>query len=151
MSVIALLFERTWFPGSRARRWLPLVALCIFGPMTAHATPLQDPEPVLVPPGMSEASVVKAIRLGAAKRGWLITKADPGHMEATINVRVHTAKVNIDYDTAKVKVSYLGSENLEYAEKSNGERHIHGNYNKWVRNLSVDIASELALLPPDAK
>jgi hypothetical protein len=150
MSVIALLFERTSIPGSRPWRWLPLLALCAFLPLAAQATPLQDPEPIMVPPGMSEASIVKAIRLGAAKRGWLITKADPGHMEATINVRVHTAKVNIDYDTAKVAITYLGSENLEYAEK-NGQRHIHGNYNKWVRNLSVDIASELALLPPDAK
>jgi hypothetical protein len=140
MSAIALKLKR-----------VVLLVLPLLVVMTAaQAAPLVDPDPVLIPPGLSEQSVVKAIRVGSAKRGWMITKADPAHMEATLNVRVHTVKVNIDYDAEKIRIKYLSSEHLEYAEK-NGQQHIHGNYNKWVRNLAVDISSELALLPPDAR
>lgn len=38
----------------------------------------------------------------------------------------------------------------EYAEK-NGQQHIHGNYNKWARNLAVDISGQLVQMPADAK
>lgn len=130
------------------RHCLWLLPFLVVGP--ALATPLQDPDPVLIPAGLSEQSVVKAIRLGSAKRGWMITKEDPGQMEATLHVRDHTVKVAISHDTQAVRIKYVSSENLEYAEK-NGQQHIHGNYNKWVRNLAVDISAQLAVLPPDAK
>lgn len=116
----------------------------------AHATPLQDPDPVMVPAGLSPDAVAKAIRLGSVKRGWMITRDDPGRMEATLHVRVHTVKVGIDYDTQAVRIQYISSENMEYAEK-NGQQHIHGNYNKWVRNLAVDISGQLVQIPAAAK
>lgn len=116
----------------------------------AQATPLSDPEPVMVPAGLGTDAVAKAIRLGSVKHGWMITRDDPGRMEATLHVRVHTVKVGIEYDTQTVRIKYVSSENMEYAEK-NGQQHIHGNYNKWVRTLAVDISGQLVQMPAAAK
>jgi hypothetical protein len=132
----------------RFRQFLWLLVFAV-GPL-AQAAPLLDPEPVLIPAGLSESSVAKAIRLGSAKRSWMITKDEPGRMEATLHVRTHTVKVAIPYGVRDLHIQYLSSENMEFEQKK-GQQHIHKNYNKWVRNLAVDISAQLAQMPPDAK
>jgi len=63
----------------------------------------------------------------------------PGHLEAQILVRSHEAKVDIFYDEAMYSIIYKDSVNLKY---DNGL--IHKNYNKWIRNLDIDIQRTLS-------
>jgi hypothetical protein len=110
----------------------------------AGAAVLTDPEPIVVPAGLSEPALEKAIRLGGIQRGWIIEKEGPGQMLATLNIRSHQAKVGIQYDLQQVRLTYRSSTNLDYSEKE-GVRHIHANYLKWVRNLANDITVQLQL------
>ena len=124
--------------------WVLPVALLLMA-----ATPLVDPAPIAVPAGLDDKAVAKAIRLGGAQRGWLVTRQDPGAMELTLNIRTHMAKVGVKYDTRSIQLTYLDSTNLDYEEKK-GNRYIHRNYPKWVNNLANDITVQLALVQSQA-
>jgi hypothetical protein len=113
------------------------------------ATPLVDPAPVPVPAGLDDKAIAKAIRLGGAQRGWLVTRQDPGAMELTLNIRTHMAKVGVKYDTKSIQFTFLDSTNLDYEEKK-GNRYIHRNYPKWVNNLVNDVSVQLALAQAQA-
>jgi hypothetical protein len=118
--------------------WLaPLLVLSL-----AAATPLVDPAPLVVPAGLTEKQVEKAVRMGVVKRGWSITGQQKGYVEATLNVRQHMAKVGISYDTQRVSLQYLDSSNLDYAVKKDVPV-IHKNYLKWANNVLLDINVEL--------
>jgi hypothetical protein len=104
-----------------------------------------DPEPIAVPAGISASDVAKAIKVGIVRRGWVISKDENGQIDAVLNVRTHTARVAIPYDAKEVRIKYVSSEDLDYQEK-NGQRYIHSNYVKWVRNMQADIQRELQLL-----
>jgi hypothetical protein len=104
-----------------------------------------DPEPIAVPAGISAGDVAKAIKVGIVRRGWVISKDENGQIDAVLNVRTHTARVAIPYDAKEVRIKYVSSEDLDYQEK-NGQRYIHSNYVKWVRNMQADIQRELQLL-----
>jgi len=110
----------------------------------AAAAVLTDPEPIDVPDGLAPKAIDKAIRLGALQRGWIISERAPGQLEATLNIRSHQAKVAVEFDSERVVLRYLSSSNLDYAEKK-GVRYIHANYEKWVRNLRQDIATQLQM------
>lgn len=122
----------------------PLVALFLMA-----ATPLVDPPPVSVPAGLSEKQVEKAVRVGVAKRSWVVTRSGKGYVEATLNLRQHMAKVGITYDTKQVSLKYLDSSNLDYAVKKDGPV-IHKNYLKWASNVLHDINVELQAATVDA-
>jgi hypothetical protein len=94
-----------------------------------------------IPSGLSDAQIVKAMQSGGATRGWIVKQVEPGHVEATIYVRSHMAKVDIMYDAAAYSIRYNDSENLDYKDGK-----IHRNYNKWVQNLNMDIQRALAML-----
>jgi subtilase family serine protease len=98
-----------------------------------------------VPAGLSASEVAKAIKVGIMRRGWVVSKDQNGQIDAVLNVRKHSAHVAIPYDDKEVRIKYVSSDNLDYQEK-NGERYIHGNYVKWVRNMQADIQRELQLL-----
>lgn len=111
--------------------------------LSVHAAEVMvDPPAVAVPAGLDDKAVNKAIRLGAAQRGWVVSRQDPGFMEATLNIRSHVAKVGITYDSSVVRIGYLDSTNLDYEVKK-GVARIHGNYLKWVSNLARDISLQL--------
>ena len=112
--------------------------------MGARAAPLLEPDPIAVPAGLTVKDVSKAIRAGVVTRGWVVSKDENGKIDAVLNVREHTARINIAYDTKQVKVTYVSSDNLNYSEK-NGVRVIHRNYNNWVHNVVADITRELQL------
>jgi hypothetical protein len=111
-------------------------------PVVMASEVLVDPQPISVPPGLSEKAIVKSIRLGVAQRGWVVTRQDPGYMEATLNIRSHVAKVGITYDAKSIQIRYVDSTNLDYEVKK-GVRRIHGNYLKWVNNIVRDISVQL--------
>jgi len=106
---------------------------------------LVDPAPIAVPAGIAAKDVAKAIRMGLLNRGWVVSKDEAGQIDATLNLRSHTARVAIPYSTKEVSIKYVSSDNLDYQEK-NGTKYIHGNYMKWIRNMEADIQRELQLL-----
>jgi len=119
-----------------------LLGLAVVAPTVMASEVLVDPQPISVPPGLTEKAVAKSIRLGVAQRGWVVSRQDPGYMEATLNIRTHVAKVGITYDTKSIQIQYLDSTNLDYEVKK-GVRRIHGNYLKWVNNIVRDIGVQL--------
>lgn len=116
--------------------------IALTAPSALAAEVLVDPPAISVPAGLDEKAVNKSIRLGAAQRGWVVSRQDPGAMELTLNIRTHVAKVGITYDTSSIKIRYLDSSNLDYEVKK-GVARIHGNYLKWVNNLVRDISVQL--------
>jgi hypothetical protein len=119
-----------------------LLGVAAVAPSAVASEVLVDPEPISVPPGLSEKAVAKSIRLGVAQRGWVVSRQDPGYMEATLNIRSHVAKVGITYDTKSIQIRYVDSTNLDYEVKK-GVRRIHGNYLKWINNIVRDIGVQL--------
>lgn len=111
-------------------------------PSVLAAEVLVDPPAISVPAGLNEKAVNKAIRLGTAQRGWVISRQESGFMEATLNIRSHVARVGITYDASAIQIRYLDSTNLDYEVKK-GVARIHGNYLKWVNNLARDISVQL--------
>lgn len=124
-----------------------LVLIATFGMATTAqsvlaAGVLVDPPAISVPVGLNDKAVNKAIRIGAAQRGWVVSRQELGFIEATLNIRSHVAKVGITYDTGSIGIRYLDSTNLDYTVKK-GVTRIHGNYLKWVNNLVRDISVQL--------
>ena len=105
------------------------------------AKAIENIEASPIPSGLSDAQIVKAMQNGGATRGWIVKQVEPGHVEATIYVRSHMAKVDIMYDAAAYSIRYNNSENLGYKDGK-----IHRNYNKWVNNLNMDIQRAFAML-----
>ena len=123
-------------------RWKNIALVPVLALLMAAAPLLVDPAPISVPAGLTEQAVAKSITLGVAQRGWVISKQEPGLMEATLNIRTHMARVGIAYDTQSVQIRYLDSSNLDYEVKADG-RHIHRNYAKWINNIVHDISVQL--------
>jgi len=128
--------------SSCAPMLMMLLGLVAVAPIAVASEVLVDPQPISVPAGLSEKAVAKSIRLGVAQRGWVVSRQDPGYMEATLNIRSHVAKVGITYDTKSIQIRYLDSTNLDYEVKK-GVRRIHGNYLKWINNIVRDISVQL--------
>jgi len=90
---------------------------------------------------MQEEQVEKAIEAGGLAKGWRMKKINNGVIEASILVRSHIVIVNILYDSKGYEINYKNSTNLNYdAEKST----IHKNYNRWVKNLDINIKWQLS-------
>ncbi len=121
---------------------LSLFSMALLLAGNAHAAkPIENVEGSSIPAGLSDEQIAKTIQRGGAARGWVIKKVAAGHLEATIFVRSHMAKVDINYSNDSYSIRYNDSENLGY---KNGK--IHRNYNKWVKTLNMDIQREFAML-----
>jgi len=117
-------------------------ALALWGSASAHAVvEIQDIEGSPLPEGLSDEQIQKVMVSAGMTRGWVVKAVGPGHMEGTLLIRTHMAKVDIVYDAAGYSIRYKDSENLAY---KNGK--IHRNYNKWVQNLDMDIQRTAVLL-----
>ncbi|TKJ39448.1 MAG: hypothetical protein CEE38_01555 [Planctomycetes bacterium B3_Pla] len=79
-------------------------------------------------------AIIRACKL----RGWIAQPKKKGLIEASINVRMHRAKVEIHYDETKISILYKDSYDLDYADG-----YIHRNYNRWITYLYRTILSEL--------
>jgi hypothetical protein len=122
------------------------LAALLFVPL---AFMLMGARTVLVDPSPSRCHRHRRSKSPRPSRGIVrprvVSKDENGQIDAVLNVRTHTARVAIPYNAKEVRIKYVSSDNLDYSEK-NGERHIHGNYMKWVRNMQADIQRELQLL-----
>jgi hypothetical protein len=105
---------------------------------------LVNPGPIAVPAGLSDAQVAKEIKRALMGRGWAVAQEQPGHIESTLNLREHVARIDITYDTHQVTVAYADSRNLDY-EMKKGKPYIHRNYLSWVNNITTDMASNMQL------
>lgn len=73
--------------------------------------------------------------------GWVVTREAPGVVELQYDKQQgkHMAAIAVRYDHAGYKIDYVTSYNLNYAEVD-GNRRIHPNYNRWIRNLMQRIS-----------
>jgi len=122
-----------------------LLVLSVFvlalGSSGVHAAvQVEDIEGSSIPAGLTDEQIQKTMQNAGLVRGWVIKPVASGHMEATIYVRSHMAKVDIIYDAATYSIRYNDSENLGYKDGR-----IHKNYNKWVQNLNMDIQRSFAM------
>src|SRR5688500_57919 len=125
---------------TRARLSYILLIPLAFLLMGARAIVLADPDPIAVPAVLDEKAVSKAIRMGLAQRGWVVSAEEPGKVDATLNLRSHVARIAITYDKEHVRIAYVSSENLLYEEKKDG-RYINRNYVHWVTNVTQEISA----------
>lgn len=118
-----------------------LCAALILVAAAAHARKdIVDINDAAIPPGLDMDTVTAAIVAGVADRGWLPKVVAPGHVEAALLVRSHSATVDITFDGSTYSITYKDSHNLDY---KNGR--IHRNYNRWVANLNQMLQRKLAL------
>lgn len=127
----------------RSRMLLLVSLLCLAACRTAL---LLNPPPVSFAP-LANKQVEQAIYEGCSKRGWMPTKVRDGLIQATLYQREHLAVVDIAYDDDSFDITYVRSENLRYSD-SDGQQRIHSSYNKWVKNLVMDIEAALSQRRP---
>lgn len=107
--------------------------------------PILNRENIVIPEvgakKLTADDVKRAIMAGGARRGWMVTKDEPGKLELTINVRAkHTAIVAVTYDSTRYSVTFVSALNLDHDPAAGT---IHRNYNRWTNNLVADINAEL--------
>lgn len=74
--------------------------------------------------------------------GWAVVRETPELLELQYDKQgKHQVTVSVSYDTSGYLVRYVTSTNLNYAEVD-GQRKIHPNYNRWVRNLIKQIGGQ---------
>jgi hypothetical protein len=110
----------------------------------ARAEPIYDAV-IRVPNTAAMQDIAKAIKSALIERQWTIQEEENGVIEAKLFVRSHTAEIRIPFDKNYVNIQYISSTNLLYDEKQ-GVRHIHRNYNKWIKLLERDITNRLSWL-----
>jgi hypothetical protein len=124
----------------QSRATAALLALA-FG-VACSATQLTLPGPIL---GLDDKRATRsAILEGMALRGWVVEQEVGSRVLARLHRRTHVAKVWIDYTEKQIEFSYGGSDGLECDAEGDTCLSIHGNYNKWVRNLALDISRKLS-------
>lgn len=96
----------------------------------------------------AKSSVAKAIKRGAASKGWRTKTIKNGLIEANILVKgKYFVAVNIPYTSKGYKIEYKSTRNLKYDPAT---KTIHGSYNKWTRILSERINYELENIGMDS-
>ena len=89
-----------------------------------------------IPPS---AARIKAAIIHAGKtRGWAVTDSEPGRVTLRYAPRTHEVVVAVRYDANGFKIEYVSSREMNYEVKRDAPW-IHGNYNRWIRNLALDI------------
>ncbi len=121
--------------------FVTLATFLVAGCRTAPVMNIED-SPITVTGGKyTQDDVRKAIIRAGTSLGWKMKDIKPGHMEGTLLIRSHMAKVDIFYDKNKYSIKYKDSSNLNYDGTN-----IHSNYNGWVQNLDRAIQAQLSLL-----
>lgn len=94
-----------------------------------------------VNPNISTARLKTVIIEACTRHGWAINSSTDSNIEATLNHNgKETVTVDIPFSREQVEIKYKGSTNMRY-DGSN----IHRSYNRWVKNLEVNIRNGIAL------
>jgi hypothetical protein len=127
------------------RKVVLLLLISLFALSCAHRVqPIYDAE-ISVPPNTQREDISKAIRGSLVARGWTVTKEEQDMIESQIHVRSHTAVIRIPFNETFIRIKYVSSDHLLYSQEG-GTPSIHRNYNKWIKLLEQDIASNLIKL-----
>jgi len=102
---------------------------------------LYNPDPITAAKTLEQTE--RAIKMGLAGRGWIVSKAEPGEIRATLTSRGSIARIIIKYDKDNVTINYDSSQDLDYQIGDDGQPEIHKNYNKWIQWLVRDINKNL--------
>ena len=87
----------------------------------------------------TQKEVGKIIKQSLSERGWAITKASSGLIDASIVVRTrYHAKIKIKFNASTYSINYVDSEGLDYDEGN-----INRGYNHWVECLNRSIRKNL--------
>lgn len=116
------------------------------GTASARDEPMWNPERVSVQAqaNVTQDNLRSAIIRGGARRNWTVLDEAPGELRLKQSRNgKHEATVKVAYDATGYQLSYADSYNLNVDAD---HQRIHPTYNMWLRNLSADIASEVALL-----
>ena len=96
------------------------------------------------------AARIKAAIIHAGKaRGWTVSDSEPGRVTLRYAPRTHEVMVAVRYDANGYKIEYVSSKEMNY-EIKRGKPEIHGNYNRWIRNLAIDIQNSPVFHQADA-
>lgn len=93
-------------------------------------------------PAMAE----RAIRVGAAQRGWIPEIVDAQLVRCRLDNRGHLVVVDVPHTANAFSVRYSSSANMDYDAASGT---IHRKYNQWVANLAQDIQRAAFTLGPE--
>ena len=111
--------------------------------------------------GVPLSRIASAIKAAGDALGWKVVGEDSGSIRLRLDVRRHMALVSVGYDAERYWIDYQDSHNLDYhAEdlvRRTSKHHkrtikgprIHGNYNKWIRNLSRQIRVRVRRAQPE--
>lgn len=127
---------------TRTKTKLTLLALGMLLLPACRASQLINPDPFKA--AATPEKTKRAIEVALANRGWLISKEEPGKINATLNSRGHVARILITYGDM-VKIQYVDSQGLHYGVRKDGTVVIHNNYNSWIRYLVQDINRNITL------
>jgi len=100
----------------------------------ARVQPIQNVENASIPYDLDMEIIKKAVIDGCANGNWVGRHIKDGHVQCTLYIRSHMAKVDIRFDENSYSITYNSSENLKYKAGR-----IHRNYNKWVQGLNGSI------------
>ena len=120
---------------------LAFVAVFAMLAVSCVSSPLMLPGPIL---GTGDSATNRAaIFEGMAVHGWVVEDEDGKRILARLDHRRHVAKAWIDYAGRQIQFRYGGSESLDCKVEGDSCRAIHRNYNRWVRNLGIDISKAI--------
>jgi len=106
--------------------------------------PIHDVEQHAVPSNVQSSKQVKdAIIRAGASLGWIIKVKDKNHLEGTLLLRTHVAKISIPYSKDAYSLIYQSSQNLDYNAE---DKTIHSNYNGWISRLNDNIQIQLKVM-----
>jgi len=123
------------------------MAVCVVGCASLKRDPIetQTMDVAASFKGMSRNDVEDSIIKACSEKGWKVDGKSNSVIDASITVRdKHVVAVRIPYTAKSVKIEYKSSTNMLYEEGNPPQ--IHGNYNRWVRNLLAQIRIKLTEL-----
>jgi len=123
------------------KRVLVVLALGLLVLPACRRAKLYNPDPITAAATIEKTE--RAIKMALAGRGWVVSKAEPGEMRATLTSRGHIARIVINYNQQDVTIKYDSSQDLDYQIGDDGQPEIHKNYNKWIQHLVRDINKNL--------
>jgi hypothetical protein len=121
----------------RQLKWMLFALVLLPFAALARSAPIHDAD-VAVIGDLSTKQVGDAVVRALTGRRWIFSAPKGNSLEATQMTRGLMAKIAVSWDSKHVTIKYVDSQGLDFEEKD-GQRMIHGNYNKWIENLERDL------------
>ena len=120
--------------------WALILAVAFAGPLQADEKDFGQPcGTVVVPDGLPEKEVQKAITLAALGRGWTVKDKDDSKVVLFLEQGGWRSTLTLTYDDEQVQI-YSNSDKLD----RNGRPKKHAVPTRWVDFLKQDITKHLA-------